>query len=58
MLSTIQEMYFDITDLIENNEELLDLKIEGFAEFETLGEFLEEQRTKVSGIEDELEGDE
>ena len=55
MLTTIQEIYCDLCDLLENNEEALaNIKIEGFSEFETLGEFLEEQKTKVSWLEDEL----
>ena len=54
MLTTIQEIYFDLCDLLENNEALANIKIEGFSEFDTLGEFLEEQKTKVSWLEDEL----
>lgn len=55
MLTTIQEIYFDLCDLLENNgEALADIPIEGFSEFETLGEFLEEQKAKVSSLEDEL----
>jgi hypothetical protein len=53
MLTTVQEIYFDLCDLLENND-LNDIKIEGFSEFETLGEFLEEQKAKVGWLEDEL----
>lgn len=54
MQTTIQEIYFDLCDLIEENENLLSLKIEGFGEFETLGEFLEEQKAKIAWLEDEI----
>ena len=57
MLTTIQEVYFDLTDLIESGQ-IDDIKIEGFTEFETLREFLEEQRAKMSWLEDELTGGE
>lgn len=51
MLTTIQEVYFDLTDLIESGQ-IDDIQIEGFTEFETLREFLEEQRRKMSDLED------
>jgi hypothetical protein len=54
MQTTIQEIYFDLCDLIEENENLLSLKLEGFSEFETLGEFLEEQKAKIAWLEDEI----
>jgi DNA polymerase III delta subunit len=46
----IQEVYFDLTDCLESNK--LSGKIKGLEEFETLREFIEEQKDKVSQIED------
>lgn len=54
MLTTVQEILFDIIDLVDENEELMNTKITGFDEFETLGEFLQEQREKLSEMEDAL----
>jgi hypothetical protein len=57
MLTTIQEIYFDLTDLIEENEEqLAEIKINGFSEFENLLEFIREQRDKMSDLEDCVRG--
>lgn len=52
-LTTIQEVYFDLCDLIESGQ-VDDFCIRGFAEFETLLEFLTEQRDKLAAIEDSL----
>ncbi len=51
MKTTIQEVLFDLIDLAEQNPDLLDLRIEGFGEFETLGEFIEEQKMKIEQLE-------
>lgn len=48
-LTQLQEVYFDICDLLDNNE--LDDAIEGFFEFDTLRQCLEEQRRKLAQIE-------
>lgn len=56
MLTTIQEVLFDLIDLADNNPEMMCLKIEGFGEFETLGEFIQEQREKMEDLEEEVEG--
>ena len=48
-LTQLQEVYFDICDLLDNNE--LDDTIEGFFEFDTLRQCLEEQRRKLAQIE-------
>lgn len=49
-LTQLQEIYFDICDLLDYNE--LDQEIEGFTcEFDTLRECLEEQRRKLAQIE-------
>lgn len=49
----IQEIYFDICDLL-NSGQADDIVITGFQEFETLREFLEEQKRKVEEIENVL----
>ena len=46
MLTTLQEIYFDLCDLIDSGQ-VDDIAISEFAEFETLREFLVEQRTKL-----------
>lgn len=51
MKTTIQEVFFDLTDLLENNPHLENLVIEGAAEFSTLGEFIAEQREKLEALE-------
>jgi hypothetical protein len=50
-LHNLQEIYFDLVDLIENNPNLLKIKIDGLEEFSNLGEFLFEQKTKLEIIE-------
>ena len=46
----IQEVYFDICDLLNSNQ-ADDFILSGFQEFETLREFLEEQKKKLEQIE-------
>ena len=46
----VQEVYFDICDLLNSNQ-IDDIVIDGFQEFETLREFLEEQKRKLEKIE-------
>ena len=46
MLTALQEIYFDLCDLIDSGQ-VDDIAISEFAEFETLREFLVEQRTKL-----------
>lgn len=55
MKTTIQEVLFDLFDIVNNNPHLMHLKIEGFEEFDTLGEFITEQRMKMEHLEDCLE---
>ena len=50
----LQEVLFDICDLI-NSGEIDDFMLTTFQEFETLKEFLEEQKDKLQQIESELE---
>ena len=57
MKTTIQEALFDLIDLAENNPEMMNLKIVGFSEFETLGEFIQEQREKMEDLEEEAGGE-
>ena len=53
-LITIQEVYFDLCDLIENNN-LTKTRIKGFYEFENLDQFIQEQKTKIAQIEKALD---
>lgn len=55
MKTTIQEVLFDLIDLADNNPELLALPIEGFEEFDTLGDFIDEQRMKMVMLEEGIE---
>jgi len=50
-LDQLQEVYFDICDLIASEPVLMKKKITGLSEFNTLGEFLEYQKEKLSEIE-------
>lgn len=52
-LSMIQEVYFDLCDILDHNE--LNQKIEGFFEFESLRDFLHEQRQRMAQIETQLD---
>lgn len=52
-LTLVQEVYFDLCDLLENNE--LQDRIEGFSEFDTLYDFLIEQKQKLARIEKALD---
>ncbi len=52
-LTLIQEVYFDLCDILDHNE--LDEKIEGFFEFDSLRDFLHEQRQKMAEIEKQLD---
>jgi phosphoglycerate-specific signal transduction histidine kinase len=48
LLTTAQEVLFDLHDLRNNND---DQFISGFSEFETLHEYLDDQITKMTQIE-------
>lgn len=50
-LDQLQEVYFDICDIIMSNPKLMQTKVEGLSEFDTLGEFLACQKEKLSEIE-------
>lgn len=49
-LTQIQEVYFDLCDILDNND-YSEVKIEGLFDFETLQEFLEAQKAKLAEIE-------
>ena len=53
-ITTIQEVFFDLCDLIDSGQ-IDDFQLSGFQEFETLREFLIEQRDKLAQIETETE---
>jgi hypothetical protein len=52
-LTLVQEVYFDLCDLLDHNE--LASKIDGFYEYEELREFIQEQKTKLAMIEKDLD---
>ena len=56
IVTRVQEVYFDVCDLI-NSGEIDDIVLTTFQEFETLKEFLEEQKMKLEEIEEELKSD-
>lgn len=47
LLTTLQEIYFDLCDMIDSGQ-VDDIAIDEPAEFETLREFLIEQRAKLA----------
>ena len=49
-LETLQEVFFDLTDLIDSGQ-VYGIDIDGFQEFKTLVEFLQEQKEKIALIE-------
>jgi hypothetical protein len=50
LLTTIQEVYFDLEDLQQNNY-LKGVKVEGFEEFKNMQQFIEEQISKLNYLE-------
>lgn len=50
MLTTLQEIYFDVCDLIDSGQ-IDDFALRGFQEFKTLREFMEEQKGKLEAVE-------
>ena len=57
MNTMLQEVFFDLCDILEGNE-IDDIVLTEFSEFETLREFLEEQKEKVRIVLEETEGEE
>lgn len=49
LLTLVQEVYFDLCDILDNNE--LDDRIEGLQEFDTVRDFMYEQKAKLARIE-------
>jgi hypothetical protein len=52
-LTKLQEVYFDLKDLL-NSGEIDDIVLDGFQEFETLREFIEEQIDKIEQVEEDI----
>lgn len=50
MQTTLQEIFFDLCDLLDSGQ-IDDIQLEGFDEFETLREFIEEQKNKIEQLE-------
>jgi hypothetical protein len=57
LITKVQEVYFDLCDLI-NSGEIDDFNLVTMNEFNTLREFLEEQKEKLSEIEERISADE
>lgn len=53
-ITLLQEIYFDLCDLIDSGQ-IDDIALSGFSEFDTLLEFMTEQKEKLSVIEEGLE---
>lgn len=51
-ITKLQEVYFDLCDLL-NSRQIDNITLSGFQEFDTLREFLEEQKNKLAEIEGE-----
>ena len=52
-LTLVQEVYFDLCDILDNNE--LDDRINGFYEFDSIRDFITEQKQKLARIEKALD---
>ena len=52
-LTLVQEVYFDLCDLLDNNE--LDDRVNGFYEFDSIRDFIMEQKQKMALIERDLD---
>jgi len=51
-ITKVQEVYFDLCDLL-NSRQIDNINLIGFHEFDTLREFLQEQKNKLAEIEGE-----
>ena len=56
MIELLQGVYFDICDLLDSGQ-VDDIQLEGFEEFSTLREFLEEQKAKLEQVEQIMGGE-
>ena len=54
-LTLVQEVYFDLCDLLEHNK--LSTKVKGLYEFDDMREFIHTQREKLARIERALDND-
>jgi len=52
-ITKVQEVFFDLCDLL-NSGQIDNIKLSGFQEFATLREFLEEQKNKLTEIEESV----
>ena len=52
-ITKVQEVFFDLCDLL-NSGQIDNIKLSGFLEFATLREFLEEQKNKLTEIEESV----
>jgi len=53
LIALVQEVYFDLCDVLDHNE--MDDRIDGFQEFDSLRDFMYEQKAKLSRIEKLIE---
>jgi hypothetical protein len=53
LLTTVQEVYFDLIDL-ENNLYLKGIDLKGFEEFDNLYQFIDEQKMKLLYVENHM----
>ena len=53
LITLVQEVYFDLCDVLDHNE--MDDRIDGFQEFDSLRDFMYEQKAKLSRIEKLIE---
>jgi len=51
-ITKVQEVYFDLCDLLDSRQ-IDNINLIGFHEFDTLREFLQEQKNKLAEIEGE-----
>jgi len=53
-ITQVQEVFFNLSDLIDSGQ-IDDFRLEVFQKFLTLREFLEEQKSKLQSIEEDLQ---